>query len=188
MLNVKLSTSSDMGRVRRFSSASALSALLGLGLMTGLGCAEASDETTEQAADAESATERARLVACHLDDGTVEMTAHVHACDPQDKKKTTICHVPPGNPANAHTLCIGNPAVGPHLANHPDYLGPCKVEMACPPAHMPAADAGGAGGCSAGGTGGSVSNTGGSGAGGSGGSGSASGGATGGAPPPITID
>jgi hypothetical protein len=47
------------------------------------------------------------------------------ACDPQDTKKTTICHIPPGNPANAHTLCVGNPAVPAHL-DHGDYLGACQ--------------------------------------------------------------
>src|SRR5262245_58203317 len=47
------------------------------------------------------------------------------ACDPMDTKKTTICHIPPGNPANAHTLCIGNAAVQPHLDNHGDFLGTC---------------------------------------------------------------
>src|SRR3569623_93147 len=28
------------------------------------------------------------------------------ACDPADTKKTTVCHIPPGNPANAHTICV----------------------------------------------------------------------------------
>ncbi|HXU72276.1 MAG TPA: hypothetical protein VN947_23290 [Polyangia bacterium] len=46
------------------------------------------------------------------------------ACDPADAKKTTICHLPPGNPANAHTLCVGNAAVPAHLA-HGDNLGSC---------------------------------------------------------------
>ena len=46
------------------------------------------------------------------------------ACDPADTKKTTICHIPPGNPANAHTLCVGNPAVPAHLA-HGDFVGSC---------------------------------------------------------------
>jgi hypothetical protein len=46
------------------------------------------------------------------------------ACDPADAKKTTICHIPPGNPANAHTLCVGNAAVPAHLA-HGDFLGSC---------------------------------------------------------------
>lgn len=46
------------------------------------------------------------------------------ACDPADTKKTTVCHIPPGNPANAHTICVGNAAVPAHL-DHGDFLGTC---------------------------------------------------------------
>ena len=43
-----------------------------------------------------------------------------------DPEKCTICHVPPGNPANAHTIVIGCSAVDAHLRNHPgDSLGAC---------------------------------------------------------------
>ena len=46
--------------------------------------------------------------------------------DPDGKgDKVTICHVPPGNPANAHTITVGAAALKAHLA-HGDYLGPCK--------------------------------------------------------------
>lgn len=38
--------------------------------------------------------------------------------------KVTLCHVPPGNPANAHTIEVGAAAVPAHLA-HGDTLGPC---------------------------------------------------------------
>lgn len=47
------------------------------------------------------------------------------ACDPADTKKTTICHIPPGNPANAHTICVGNAAVPAHL-DHGDFVGTCS--------------------------------------------------------------
>ncbi len=36
----------------------------------------------------------------------------------------TVCHVPPGEPENAHTIRIGAAAVSTHL-EHGDYLGPC---------------------------------------------------------------
>jgi len=38
--------------------------------------------------------------------------------------KVTLCHIPPGNPDNAHTITVGAPAVPAHLA-HGDTLGPC---------------------------------------------------------------
>jgi hypothetical protein len=95
------------------------------------------------------------LAGCHLADGTVDSHAELHVCDPQNTKKTTICHIPPGNPANAHTLCIGNPAVGPHLLNHGDHLGPCRSETPCPPpAGMPGGGGSGAGAGGAAGVGG----------------------------------
>jgi slime mold repeat-containing protein len=49
-------------------------------------------------------------------------------CTPAEtlRGKTTVCHVPPGNPANAMTICVGGTAPAAHLANHPgDHLGPC---------------------------------------------------------------
>jgi len=58
-----------------------------------------------------------------------DCTANVpdpRACDPADTKKTTVCHIPPGNPANAHTICIGNAAVQAHLDHHGDFIGTCS--------------------------------------------------------------
>jgi hypothetical protein len=44
------------------------------------------------------------------------------------ERKVTICHVPPGNPPNAHTITIGESAVPAHLANHAgDSLGACST-------------------------------------------------------------
>ena len=40
--------------------------------------------------------------------------------------KTMLCHIPPGNPKKARTLCIGNSAVLKHHQNHGDYLGKCN--------------------------------------------------------------
>lgn len=37
---------------------------------------------------------------------------------------TVICHIPPGNPENAHTLTAGAAAVSAHLG-HGDSLGAC---------------------------------------------------------------
>jgi hypothetical protein len=44
--------------------------------------------------------------------------------------KVEICHYPPGNPGNFHTLCIGMPAVNAHLA-HGDSIGSCEIERRC---------------------------------------------------------
>jgi hypothetical protein len=65
-----------------------------------------------------------------------------------------ICHLPPGNPANRHSLCIGAPAVAHHIAEHHrgdlgDYLGACL------------ADSSGGGGTTGGDTGGTGGTTGG---------------------------
>ena len=38
--------------------------------------------------------------------------------------KVTICHIPPGDPLQAHTLLVSDSAVPAHLA-HGDYLGVC---------------------------------------------------------------
>jgi hypothetical protein len=46
-----------------------------------------------------------------------------------DPDKCTICHLPPGNPANAQTLTIGCSAVDAHMRNHPgDCMGPCPCQ------------------------------------------------------------
>ena len=42
----------------------------------------------------------------------------------QGTTKVTICHIPPGNPANAHSITVGAPAVRAHLA-HGDSVGAC---------------------------------------------------------------
>ena len=39
--------------------------------------------------------------------------------------KVKICHIPPGNPDNAHTIVVSQNAVPAHLA-HGDTLGPCE--------------------------------------------------------------
>jgi len=60
-----------------------------------------------------------------LDQGCTINTPDTRACDPADTHKTTVCHIPPGNPANAHTICVGNDAVPAHL-DHGDFVGTCS--------------------------------------------------------------
>ncbi|RKH73243.1 hypothetical protein [Corallococcus aberystwythensis] len=38
--------------------------------------------------------------------------------------RVTLCHIPPGNHANAHTITVGAPAMAAHL-HHGDTLGAC---------------------------------------------------------------
>jgi len=51
-------------------------------------------------------------------------------CDGQDSGgscqtgETLLCHVPPGNPAGAHAICVGDAAVDAHL-RHGDTTGAC---------------------------------------------------------------
>jgi hypothetical protein len=82
----------------------------------------------------DAATQRnAEIRACGLqDDPSITPDVDIHACaaDKTDKK-TTICHIPPGNPANAHTICVGNAAVRAHLENHGDTTGTCPNEPPC---------------------------------------------------------
>ena len=58
--------------------------------------------------------------------GTEEYAVTVNgapACT--NPKKVLVCHIPPGNPANAHDICVGASAVAPHQAQHGDGLGSC---------------------------------------------------------------
>ncbi len=48
--------------------------------------------------------------------------------------KVTICHIPPGNPSNAHTITISENALQAHINNHGDIPGACGLdcESYCP--------------------------------------------------------
>ena len=41
--------------------------------------------------------------------------------------QVVICHLPPGNPGNEHTIIVGEPAVDAHVDNHDDTVGPCDA-------------------------------------------------------------
>jgi len=45
-----------------------------------------------------------------------------------EKGKVTICHFPPGNPLNAHTISVGHNAASKHMMKHGDTLGACEIE------------------------------------------------------------
>lgn len=95
--------------------------LFALALVLPLGCG-GSGTTSGQLTDAVSNPSRGN----NSDDtGTCDdsgLSPDAGASDPGHH--VTICHFPPGNPANAHTIRVGAPAVPAHLA-HGDHLGPC---------------------------------------------------------------
>lgn len=47
--------------------------------------------------------------------------------------KVELCHVPPDNPSNPFTVCVGITSVPTHLA-HGDALAACGTDISCPPA------------------------------------------------------
>jgi hypothetical protein len=64
-------------------------------------------------------------------DGCVSSdTVFVHVIDVRcgnNLQKVAVCHIPPGNPANAHTICISENGVPAHLA-HGCHLGACAAD------------------------------------------------------------
>lgn len=63
------------------------------------------------------------------DTSNQNVTQHteVRAANEVEEKKITICHVPPGNPENKHTIHIAFSAWPAHKNNHDgDYLGSCN--------------------------------------------------------------
>jgi hypothetical protein len=95
-------------RLHSILSSSAVLAALGLVIMGGCG------GSLEDAEDVYGST---------LSDG--ELNAAPGKEGQVAGGKITICHVPPGNPANAHTLTVGGPAWNGHRNHKGDYMGPC---------------------------------------------------------------
>jgi hypothetical protein len=65
--------------------------------------------------------------------GALAQALHVEDGGPHDEDacadgKCFVCHVPPGNPANAHTIHVGEAAVDAHL-KHGDALGACGDDV-----------------------------------------------------------
>jgi cysteine-rich repeat protein len=44
----------------------------------------------------------------------------------RNANKVEVCHIPPGNPRNARTICISPNAVDTHIQRHGDSCGPCE--------------------------------------------------------------
>ena len=56
----------------------------------------------------------------------VSVTQQAAFAQPTNPKKVTICHIPPENPDERHTITVGAPAVAAHVRNHGDYIGACQ--------------------------------------------------------------
>jgi hypothetical protein len=57
-----------------------------------------------------------------------------YGCSNGNDKKVLVCHIPPGNPENAHNICISKNALQTHVDHHEDYLGECRSEDEVPEA------------------------------------------------------
>lgn len=60
--------------------------------------------------------------------GAFPLLAQVSTTCGNNGQKVLVCHIPPGNPMNAHTLCISPNAVDAHMQGsnqHHDFLGDC---------------------------------------------------------------
>ena len=45
-----------------------------------------------------------------------------------NNQQVEICHRPPGNPSNCHTITVGAKAAQKHVAQHGDTFGPCPYD------------------------------------------------------------
>ena len=65
--------------------------------------------------------------------GTISVSTVVRVVDVScGKKKVTVCKVPPGNPRNAHEICVSENAVSAQLSTG-SYVGPCSLSYTdCP--------------------------------------------------------
>jgi hypothetical protein len=54
------------------------------------------------------------------------VTQQAAFAQPTNPKKVTICHIPPDNPDERHTITVGAPAVAAHIREHGDYIGACQ--------------------------------------------------------------
>lgn len=89
----------------------------------------------------------AALSGCAADDDSMYLTGtEEHAIRTENgqyvcpsPRKVLVCHIPPGNPENAHTICVSHHAVDPHQTHHGDLIGAC-VDGDPPPEEPPPSD------------------------------------------------
>jgi len=86
-------------------------------------------ETTQSITVCPSSTTDYYVTATDVN-GCVEVSSAVHviAVDVHcgyNEDKVLLCHIPPGNPADANTICVAATSVPAHL-DHGDFLGSCS--------------------------------------------------------------
>ena len=59
--------------------------------------------------------------------GLTTVTPRTANADPDSAHKVTICHFPPGNPANFHEISVDWSAVPTHVLLHGDQVGGCLI-------------------------------------------------------------
>jgi hypothetical protein len=78
---------------------------------------------------------------CSVTDQVTVTVENVDCSNNDNNQKVNVCHIPPGNPSNAHNICISVNAVETHFDNHGDLIGSCSntcratnPSVAAPPA------------------------------------------------------
>jgi len=61
-----------------------------------------------------------------LDENEIKRLTEFEIEDDDHDRKKTICHFPPGNPLNAHTISVGSKAAQTHILKHDDLMGECE--------------------------------------------------------------
>lgn len=73
-----------------------------------------------------STTGSITLTALNQEQRTVYIQVESERVSVVDSDELTICHYPPGNPGNAHTITVSEASWPAHRDNHGDTLGPCS--------------------------------------------------------------
>lgn len=123
------------------STSATLAALCSLLLLNG-GCGGGTQSDGSGASAVSNGGELGGAPATARDDGSAKHDdAPGTAGDPTGK--ITICHVPPGNPANAHSITVSVNGWNGHQHHQGDYAGPCHGTEGGPDAGTPPGEGGG---------------------------------------------
>lgn len=98
-----------------------LSALAALPLLFAAGCAKSAFDSNAAEGDSLAMAQEDSVRPTTDEEAAAEEGAPVEECAKPNAKKVLVCHVPPGNPAARHTLCISQSgAINGHGLNLDD--------------------------------------------------------------------